>query len=212
LGNSEIPGYADLWCKVYAQPDGKLGWKIPYDKSKIFLPDDYYMVESWTGIVYFVNEKTGHYVDMPEGAVMMGGVNALNFDTIEAQNWRDDFFPQIVIALADIFTAAAGAENLLEMFPTANTPMYKNVDMLSCVLGLAMFVFNLRAIGREIDGRNPRISGGYIKKNITSRKNRNMNKRQRQRRSKSKSMSMLKSAKRTFYRTNKRNKTSRQYH
>ena len=43
-------------------------------------------------------------------------------------------------------------------------------------------------------------------------KNRNMNKRQRRSKSKSKSMSMFKSAKRTFYRTNKRNKTSRQYH
>ena len=43
-------------------------------------------------------------------------------------------------------------------------------------------------------------------------KNRNMNKRQRRSKSKSKSMSMFKSAKRAFYRTNKRNKTSRQYH
>ena len=43
-------------------------------------------------------------------------------------------------------------------------------------------------------------------------KNRNMNKRQRRSKSKSKSMSMFKSAKRTFYRTNKRNKTSRHYY
>ena len=43
-------------------------------------------------------------------------------------------------------------------------------------------------------------------------KNRNMNKRQRRSKSKSKSMSMFKSAKRAFYRTNKRNKTSRHYY
>jgi len=61
----------------------------------------------------------------------------------------------------------------------------------------------------------PASSGGSNRMMITNgkngrTKNRNMNKRQR--RSKSKSMSMLKSAKRTFYRTNKRNKTSRHYH
>jgi hypothetical protein len=49
------------------------------------------------------------------------------------------------------------------------------------------------------------------KKNITNKKYRNVNKRQRRSKSKSKSMSMLKSAKRTFYRTNKRNKTSKKY-
>jgi hypothetical protein len=43
-------------------------------------------------------------------------------------------------------------------------------------------------------------------------KNRNMNKKQRRSKSKSKSMSMFKSAKRAFYRTNKRNKTSRHYY
>ena len=50
------------------------------------------------------------------------------------------------------------------------------------------------------------------KKNITNKKNRNVNKRQRRSKSKSKSMSMFKSAKRAFYRTNKRNKTSRHYY
>jgi hypothetical protein len=63
----------------------------------------------------------------------------------------------------------------------------------------------------------PSSKGGSNKMMITnmSNKTRNMTKRQRRSKSKSKSksksMSMLKSAKRTFYRTNKRNKTSR-YH
>lgn len=55
----------------------------------------------------------------------------------------------------------------------------------------------------------PIYGGG--KKNISNKKYRNVNKRQRRSKSKSKSMSMLKSAKRTFYRTNKRNKTSKKY-
>jgi len=64
---------------------------------------------------------------------------------------------------------------------------------------------------------NAGSSGGSNRMMITNgkngrTKNRNMNKRQRRSKSKSKSMSMFKSAKRTFYRTNKRNKTSRQYH
>lgn len=63
----------------------------------------------------------------------------------------------------------------------------------------------------------PQSKGGSNNMMITniSNKTRNMTKRQRRSKSKSKSksksMSMLKSAKRTFYRTNKRNKTSRRY-
>ena len=57
--------------------------------------------------------------------------------------------------------------------------------------------------------------GGSNKMMITnmSNKTRNMNKRQRRSKSKSKSksMSMFKSAKRAFYRTNKRNRTSKKY-
>jgi len=61
----------------------------------------------------------------------------------------------------------------------------------------------------------PQSTGGSNKMMITnmSNKTRNMNKRQRRSKSKSKSksMSMFKSAKRAFYKTNKRNKTSRRY-
>ena len=63
----------------------------------------------------------------------------------------------------------------------------------------------------------PSSKGGSNKMMITnmSNKTRNMNKRQRRSKSKSKSksksMSMFKSAKRAFYRTNKRNKTSKKY-
>lgn len=53
----------------------------------------------------------------------------------------------------------------------------------------------------------PRLDRLYYKKSYkNNRKTKNKN------RNKSKSMSMFKSAKRTFYRTNKRNKTSRHYH
>ena len=65
---------------------------------------------------------------------------------------------------------------------------------------------NLQSV--HIDLFHPHFGG---KKNITNKKYRNVNKRQRRSKSKSKSMSMLKSAKRTFYRTNKRNKTSKKY-
>lgn len=63
----------------------------------------------------------------------------------------------------------------------------------------------------------PSSKGGSNKMMITnmSNKTRNMTKRQRRSKSKSKSksksMSMFKSAKRAFYKTNKRNKTSRRY-
>jgi hypothetical protein len=84
--------------------------------------------------------------------------------------------------------------------------------MVSHLMGLAMYVFNLFTLGTIVLRRRG-LAGGY-KKNIKN-KYRNMTKKQRhsksKSKSKSKSMSMFKSAKRAFYRTNKRNKTSRKY-
>ena len=145
---------------------------------------------------------------MPVGAVMIGDPAPLNNSNNESRDWMTNFHPAIDTTFTRLFT---DAQHLAEMFP-GGRDMYGGGSMMSHIMGLAMYVYHLRDIGRDLQDRVPAISGGYIKKNITSRKNRNMNKRQRQRRSKSKSMSMLKSAKRTFYRTNKRNKTSRQYH
>ena len=144
---------------------------------------------------------------MPVGAVMMGEPAPLNNSDNGSRDWMTTFYPAINVTFRRLFTAA---NHLVEIFP-GGREMYGGGSMMSHIMGLAMYVYNLRDIGRDLMDRVPRISGGYIKKNIT-KKNRNMNKRQRQRRSKSKSMSMLKSAKRAFYRTNKRNKTSRQYH
>jgi hypothetical protein len=212
-------GYADVWCKLYpanTQPvdprDGikKTGCVIPYNKDQIHIPDNYYMVERWDGVVLFVYKITSTYVDMPVGCVMVGDIAPLNNDNPQAVEWNTHFLPAITATRNLFLTAGTGAAVRGEMFPGGRSYI---PNVMSHAMGLAMYVYNVRVLGSKIPDRtrNVVISGGYTKKNIT-KKNRNMNKRQRQRRSKSKSMSMLKSAKRTFYRTNKRNKTSRQYH
>ena len=219
LNNAAETGYADVWCKLYpahTQPvdpiDGlkKTGCVIPYNKNKIHIPDDYDMVERWDGVVLFIYKISHSYVDMPIGCVMVGDVAPLNNDNTQAVEWNTHFLPAITATRNLFLTAGTGVAVRLEMFP-GGRPYIPNV--MSHAMGLAMYVYNVRLLGSTIPHRTRAmvISGGYTKKNIT-KKNRNMNKRQRQRRSKSKSMSMLKSAKRTFYRTNKRNKTSRHYH
>ena len=213
LVSGSDPSVHDVWCKIFpqdTQPGQKApGFVVPYDKNKFLIPNICYPVERWDGVLLYIHRTNNTFIDMPVGAVMIGEPAPLNNSDNGSRDWMTNFYPAIAATFARLFTDAG---HLLEMFPAANREMYGGGSMMSHIMGLAMYVYNLRDIGRDLQDRVPAISGGYIKKNITSRKNRNMNKRQRQRRSKSKSMSMLKSAKRTFYRTNKRNKTSRQYH
>ena len=220
--------------------DGKggLGALIPYDRTNISLGNpNVGMVETWDGFVRFVSLSLSsdgsrinidEYIDQPEGAVIIGADAKFNFqadvqpskDNIkmnreikrEANEWFTDFYPRINVTRLRMFNATA-VRYKAHMFP-GGTRMQFGTTMVSDIMGLAMYVYNLYRIG-SITLENAQITGGYgsIKKNIKN-KTRNMNKRQRQRqrRSKSKSMSMLKSAKRAFYRMNKRNKTSRHYH
>jgi hypothetical protein len=80
-----------------------------------------------------------------------------------------------------------------------------------------LYRFLARCAFYRYRAENQGTFGGSNKMMITnmSNKTRNMNKRQRRSKSKSKSksksMSMFKSAKRAFYRTNKRNRTSKKY-
>ena len=207
LFSSSDPGINDVWCKIFPQEtqpgQQRPGFIVPYDKTKFFIPDGYDLVEDWSGFIRVIDIRNKVYVDMPLGAVMMGINAPLNTTSTAARQWINLINPAITTTLAAFFNEA---NHVAEMFP-GNTPHYAG-NMMSDMMGLAMYVFNLRLVGITLR-RRPPISGGYTKKNITSKKTRNMNKRQRQRRSKSKSMSMFKSAKRAFYRTNKRNKTSR---
>jgi hypothetical protein len=207
LFSASDPGINDVWCKIFPQEtqpgQQRPGFIVPYDKTKFFIPDGYDLVEDWSGFIRVIDIRNKAYVDMPLGAVMMGNNAPLNITSSAARQWMNVINPAITTTLAAFFNEA---NHVAEMFP-GNTPHYAG-NMMSDMMGLAMYVFNLRLLGIALR-RRPPISGGYTKKNITSKKTRNMNKRQRQRRSKSKSMSMFKSAKRAFYRTNKRNKTSR---
>ena len=207
LFSSSDPGINDVWCKIFPQEtqpgQQRPGFIVPYDKTKFFIPDGYDLVEDWSGFIRVIDIRNKVYVDMPLGAVMMGINAPLNTTSTAARQWMNLINPAITTTLAAFFNEA---NHVAEMFP-GNTPHYAG-NMMSDMMGLAMYVFNLRLVGITLR-RRPPISGGYTKKNITSKKTRNMNKRQRQRRSKSKSISMFKSAKRAFYRTNKRNKTSR---
>lgn len=212
LVSGSDPSVHDVWCKIFpqnTQPGQQApGFEVPYDKTKFEIPDICYPVERWDGVLLYIHRTNNTFIDMPVGAVMIGEPAPLNNSNNGSRDWMTNFHPAITTTFALLFSIA---NHRGEMFP-GGRDMYGGGSMMSHIMGLAMYVYNLRAIGIGLQDRVPPITGGYIKKNITSRKNRNMNKRQRQRRSKSKSMSMLKSAKRTFYRMNKRNKTSRQYH
>jgi len=228
----------DVWCKIYpgeSQESGNPGALIPYNRDNIYLGGpNVGMVETWDGFVRFVkisvapdgnNINIDDYIDQPEGAIVLGNDAQFNFQPNaepskdlkirkiikgEANEWLTEIYPRINLTRLRMFNATA-ARYKATMFP-GGTRMQFGPSMVSDIMGLAMYVYNLFRIG-SITLANAQITGGYgsIKKNIKN-KTRNMNKRQRQRRSKSKSMSMLKSAKRAFYRTNKRNKTSRHYH
>ena len=228
----------DVWCKIYpgeSQESGNPGALIPYNRDNIYLGGpNVGMVETWDGFVRFVkisvapdgmNINIDDYIDQPEGAIVLGNDAQFNFQPNaepskdlkirkiikgEANEWLTEIYPRINLTRLRMFNGTAALYKAA-MFP-GGTRMQFGPSMVSDIMGLAMYVYNLFRIG-SITLANARITGGYgsIKKNIKN-KTRNMNKRQRQRRSKSKSMSMLKSAKRAFYRTNKRNKTSRHYH
>jgi hypothetical protein len=230
--------YQDLWCKVYQSNNSAL---IPYDKRCIYLPDNFGMVERWDGMVLYVKTRQvasarggvitvmDDIVPLPLGAVVFGGQTTprLNFSgtvnpssdlnvnaqiKMEARFWLETIYPQINTTRTKMFDYGNAARYSAYMYGAGPLRPRFGVNMVSHLMGLAMYVFNLFILGRH-ELRRRGLAGGY-KKNIKN-KYRNMTKKQRhsksKSKSKSKSMSMFKSAKRAFYRTNKRNKTSRKY-
>jgi hypothetical protein len=133
---------------------------------------------------------------------------------MEARFWLETIYPQIDTTRTKMFDVGNAPQYNAYMYGAAPGPYRPRfgVNMVSHLMGLAMYVFNLFILGTN-ELRRRGLAGGY-KKNIKN-KYRNMTKKQRhsksKSKSKSKSMSMFKSAKRAFYRTNKRNKTSRKY-
>jgi hypothetical protein len=228
--------YQDLWCKVYQSNGNAL---IPYDNKCIYLPENYGMVERWDGTVLYVRTRKVNstkgvvtvmddVVPQPLGAVVFGSnLNPLlNFSDdvnpssdlnvnreikMEARFWLETIYPQINRTRVKMFDVGNAPQYNAYMYGAAPGPYRPRfgVNMVSHLMGLAMYVFNLFTLGTT-ELRRRGLAGGY--KNIKN-KYRNMTKKQRhsKSKSKSKSMSMFKSAKRAFYRTNKRNKTSRKY-
>lgn len=138
-------------------------------------------------------------------------VNAINVISVNPNDNKVDIVLPTWASITRSLQLAAAAPNpnnisgvntLTITRATMNTP--DNAMLLRMLARIAFWRF--RAVKRS-------SQGGSNKMMITNgrTKNRNMNKKQRRSKSKSKSMSMFKSAKRAFYRTNKRNKTSRKY-
>jgi hypothetical protein len=138
--------------------------------------------------------------------------------------FRDNFDPLIANPAAAVFNISAGNVPFPQAATHAGTSPainYRFNAMLDennffTVAFQAKIKLAVKAIFCEYMITNG-LPGSYLQQggrvSLHRRtKNKRMNQRQRRSKSKSKSMSMFKSAKRTFYRMNKRNKTSRQYH
>jgi hypothetical protein len=175
LVSGSDPSVHDVWCKIFpqdTQPGKKApGFVVPYDKSKFIIPDICYPVERWDGVLHYIHKTNNTFIDMPEGSVMIGEPAPLNNSDNGSRDWMTIFHPAIATTFARLFTVAG---HLAEIFP-GGREMYGGGSMMSHIMGLAMYVYNLRDIGRDLMDRVPPISGGYIKKNIASRKNKNMN-------------------------------------
>jgi hypothetical protein len=121
---------------------------------------------------------------------------------IVVPNWASITRPLQLAPAAPNPNNISGVDTLTITRVTMNTP--DNAMLLRMLARIAFWRFRAVKSGSMGGSNKMMITNGRTK-------NRNMNKKQRRSKSKSKSMSMFKSAKRAFYRTNKRNKTSRKY-
>ena len=138
----------------------------------------------------------------PNNAITVMSVNP-NDNTVQIINptWASITRP-LQLAAAPAQNNISGVDTLTITRATMNTP--ENAMLLRMLARIAFWRFRAVKSGSMGGSNKMMITNGRTK-------NRNMNKKQRRSKSKSKSMSMFKSAKRAFYRTNKRNKTSRKY-
>jgi hypothetical protein len=167
---------------------------IDYDDSNFILPPGYRISRRvYDGMIVYTNQDNHTQTYFPPGTF---------YKVSTGNSYRERPFLTACAAtalakLSDPIFAAFGEET-----------KFRAAELYVCIkLAIKIKSDGVLVLGGGGGMQIPRLDRLYSKKSYkNNRKTKNKN------RNKSKSMSMFKSAKRTFYRTNKRNKTSRHYH
>jgi hypothetical protein len=200
----EVPGrvqlgrplleHPELWVKIQADNS----YFFPYDKTKYYLPPGYEMYERADGVIIYRNSQNQIEFTFPLGSYMIVQIDSTT-GNITAPIIQTPRYVAINAAVKAKMEVMAGV--------ALNGPVpYANFDNYQSSLQLVAYMENLRALLTSATwaGLRPAPRGGSRTKKLNRR-------RAAKSKSKSKSMSMFKSAKRAFYKMNKRNKTSRKH-
>lgn len=209
----------------------------PYDTSNIVMPSGYKIyIRRSDSMAIFVDANNKAVRQLPS-SIVMKFPSTNRFNNNICNNVIGNYVGSMMVAPMTVVNITSDANTVnvaAAVFPAARVlgivalpgnVYISDVDIRQEALAQINNPDNLMALRMcarmafwRYRAMKPQSKGGSNNMMITnniSNKTRNMTKRQRRSKSKSKSksksMSMLKSAKRTFYRTNKRNKTSRRY-
>jgi hypothetical protein len=156
--------YKEFWVKVYGT-----GFYFPYDKSKYFLPPDWYMVERADGVIMYFNEKTkemksnfplGSYMIMPDGVTIDDVIK----NTVTCQKIKNN-----VTDLVDAYVDLARTTNT--DFDSSNIKAQQHFGLIAYMTNLDSVIskhVNLEEGGEEYGGnkkkKSKRTNIKYMKK------------------------------------------------
>lgn len=187
--------HPELWVKIQATND----YFFPYDTKRYYLPPGYEMYERADGIIIYRNPNSEIEFTFPLGSYMIVDIDTAGRITPPIKTTPRYLQIQNVVKAKMERMAGVGA----------NGPVpYANFQGQGYQLSLQLVAYmaNLRSLltSPSWASLRPIPQGGGRTKKLKRR-------RAAKSKSKSKSMSMFKSAKRAFYKMNKRNKTSRKH-
>jgi hypothetical protein len=186
--------HPELWVKIQANND----YFFPYDTNRYYLPPGYEMYERADGVIIYRNPNSQIEFTFPLGSYMIVHIDAGGTITPPIKPTTRYLEINNVVKAKMERMAGVGANGLVP-YVTFQTGNYQSS------LQLVAYMANLKSLLRLPAWASlvPPPQGGRTKKLKRRRAAKS--------KSKSKSMSMFKSAKRAFYKMNKRNKTSRKH-
>lgn len=172
---------------------------IDYDTSNFILPPGWRISRRlYDGMIVYTSTENITQTYFPDGTY-----HKVSGNNIYAN--RPYLTACAATALAKLDAAVFGTLDQESKFRAAE--LFCCIKLAIQIRDSTMIVLGGGGNNAQLKMQVPRLDRLYSKKSYKNhRRTKNKN------RNKSKSMSMFKSAKRTFYRTNKRNKTSRHYH
>lgn len=187
--------HPELWVKIQATND----YFFPYDTNRYYLPPGYEMYERADGIIIYRNPNSEIEFTFPLGSYMIVNIDSAGRITPPIKSTPRYLEIQSVVK--------AKMERMAGVAPGAPVS-YVNFQGqgYQFSLQLVAYMANLKILLTlpSWAGLRPLPQGGGRTKKLKRI-------RAAKSKSKSKSMSMFKSAKRAFYKMNKRNKTSRKH-